>query len=137
MRDTDTDLMFETPRRERPRGQGGPDLSGDLLRDAVAACLDELWAEVLAPRLGALIEGRLAGHLKQRDEPRRALTIDEACESYGFSRSTWDREWAQRKQNGLEEVVVRLGSRLYLPLPEFDDWFRRMRGPRLAPLRSS
>ena len=77
----------------------------------------------------------LRGELRPQEEG--FLSAEETCERYGFSRSTWDRLWAQRTENGLEGIVVRLGRRLLIPPRDFEAWASQRgqlpgRGKRLA-----
>tara|TARA_R110002072_G_scaffold301622_1_gene481766 strand:- start:1539 stop:1919 length:381 start_codon:yes stop_codon:yes gene_type:complete len=121
---------------DRTNKEAKPLQEGDPLRVALRVEVEDLLGLVLRDRLGHLLEellGEPVEEFKQRrHDLRRALTVKETCAAYGFSRSTWDRIWAERLQNGLEGLVFRLGSKLLIPVPEFERWLRGGDGPQLA-----
>lgn len=94
---------------------------GDLMRQALA----EVRQETLAA-LAALEERIAAIEAKPRAGERRCMSVRETCEAYGFSESMWS-EWLADKSTGLESVVIRRGRRVFVPVDDFDDWFRGTR----------
>lgn len=95
-----------------------------LLREAMEVVTHPLLARLAEceARLSAL-ESRQAG------PEQRCVSVDEACERWGFSRSSWDR-WLADRTSGLREVVIPVGSRVLVPVNEFDGWLRALRGRR-------
>lgn len=64
----------------------------------------------------------------------RALSIDDACTSWGFSRATFAR-WLADSESGLESVVIRPngpGGRVLVPVEAFEAWLRARAGPVVA-----
>lgn len=97
-----------------------------LLREAMEVVTHPLLARLAEceARLGAL-------EARHTDSERRCVSVDEACERWGFSRSSWDR-WLADRASGLREVVIPAGSRVLVPVSEFEGWMRarRDRSPR-------
>ena len=81
---------------------------------------------LMRPVVGQLqaLEARLS-ELESRpgEGSARCVSVREACERWGFSRSTWDR-WLADRESGLREVVVQAGRRVLVPVVEFEGWLR-------------
>lgn len=56
------------------------------------------------------------------------ITVSEACERFAISRSTFDREKADR-ESGLAVLLVRMRGRWLVPVADFHSWLRRRGGP--------
>lgn len=72
------------------------------------------------------LEARLSELEARPGEAARCVSVREACERWGFSRSTWDR-WLADRESGLREVVVQAGRRVLVPVAEFEGWLRSRR----------
>ncbi len=65
----------------------------------------------------------MAEHQNKRDRGDQYLSVDEACEQFGLSRSTFYRR-LRDPRSGLVEVVVRVPAtrRTLVPACRFEQW---------------